>query len=135
MTESVDGFLETLNVWAAREPGILAAALVGSHARGTARSESDIDVIIVVDDPASYLQTPQWLEHFGDIRSVSIEDWGLVQSRRVQYADGMEVEFGITVRQWAGTDPIDEGTRQVVSNGMRVLYDPEGLLESLTQSL
>jgi hypothetical protein len=47
------------------------------------------------------------------------------------YADGTEVEFGITVRSWACTNEVDRGTQQQVSRGMRILYDGEAILQSL----
>jgi hypothetical protein len=100
-----------------------------------ARPDSDIDVIVIVDDPVRYLETSSWLEFFDHLRSISNEDWGLLQSRRVQYGDGTEVEFGITTRSWASTDPVDPGTRNVVSDGMRILHDREKLLESLLTAI
>lgn len=96
-----------------------------------ARPDSDIDIIAIVADPALYLKTSAWLERFGHVLSISHEDWGLLQSIRVHYAHGMEVEFGITVRSWGSTDPVDPGTRDVVSGGMRILYERETLLQSL----
>jgi len=100
-----------------------------------ARSDSDIDVIVIVDDPVPYLGTSAWLESFGHVHSIANEDWGLLQSRRVYYIHGMEVEFGITVRSWAGTEPVNPGTKEVVSGGMRILYDRETLLQSLLKKL
>jgi predicted nucleotidyltransferase len=128
---SIELFLDALTTWAITQPDILAIALVGSHAKGVARPDSDIDIIAIVDDPALYLNAPAWLERFGHVLSIAHEDWGLLQSIRVQYGDGTEVEFGVTVRRWASTDPVDPGTNKVVSNGMRILYDREMLLQSL----
>ena len=131
MSERVEAFLDDLKTWAAQQPDVPAIAIVGSHVRGAARPDSDVDVILIVDEPACYLNESAWMKRFGQVLSVSHEDWGLVQSIRVHYADGMEVEFGITVRKWASTDPIDHGTKEVVSKGMRLLYDRDTLLESL----
>lgn len=131
LRNSIEQFLNVLKMWAANHLEILAVAIVGSHARGMARPDSDIDLIIIVDDPVQYLERSAWLEHFGHVRSISHEDWGSVQSRRVYYADGREVEFGITVRSWASTDPVDPGTQKVVSEGMYILYDRETILQSL----
>ena len=135
MHNAVDQFSDALKAWAAKQPDILAAAIVGSHARGTARPGSDIDVVMIVDDPARYLEAQAWLEHFGRVRSVSDENWGLLQSRRIHYADGMEVEFGITVREWANINPVDSGTRKVVADGMRILYDREMILRRLLNAV
>jgi hypothetical protein len=46
---------------------------------------------------------------------------------RVYYKDGLEVEYGFTSSEWVRS-PIDEGTRQVISDGMQILLDKEGLL-------
>jgi uncharacterized protein len=135
MHDSIGPFPNLLKTWAAKHPDIFAVAIVGSHARGTARSDSDIDVIIIVDDPARYLETSEWLACFGHLRSISNGDWRLLQSRRVHYADGKEVEFGITVRSWASTDPVDPGPTDVVSDGMSILHDREMLLHSLIVKL
>jgi hypothetical protein len=32
---------------------------------------------------------------------------------------------------WAATDPVEGGTRRVVTDGMSIVYDPEGLLARL----
>jgi N-acetylglutamate synthase-like GNAT family acetyltransferase len=135
MHNSISPFLDVLKTWAARQPDVLAVAIVGSHARGVARPDSDIDVIMVVDDPVRYLETSVWLECFGRLGAISNEEWGLLQSRRVHYVDGTEVEFGITVRSWASTDPVDPGTKEVVSDGMLILHDRETLLQSLLTKL
>jgi hypothetical protein len=48
-------------------------------------------------------------------------------SVRVWYLDGLEVEYGITDEDWAST-PLDEGTRQVIADGMVVLFEQEDML-------
>jgi hypothetical protein len=44
---------------------------------------------------------------------------------------GLEVEVGLTEPAWAATDPVDPGTRRVVTDGMRILRDPDGRLAAL----
>ncbi len=106
-------------------------ALVGSWARGTAPPDSDVDLVLVVSDPAIYLTDDTWLANFGAVRRIEREDWGLVQSRQVFYAGGPEVGFGLTARRWTAIDPVDEGTAQVVADGVRVLLNRDGDLERL----
>lgn len=108
-------------------PDVIAVGLAGSRARGTATDASDIDVVVIVQDPAEWLRSRDWMEDFGEHVMVDDEDWGAVQSRRVWYADGVEAEFGFTTRTWADP-PIDDGTWRVVADGFRVLYDPSGVL-------
>lgn len=112
---------------------IVAAALCGSHARGTARADSDIDFVFVSSDARSLLDNQNWLEFFGTPEIVGVEDYGLVQSVRVSY-DATEVEFGIAGLEWA-SHPIDPGTAAVMREPMHIFYDPEGLLQAAVASV
>ncbi len=124
-------FIERFSQWAAAQSPIEAVALVGSWARGAARADSDVDLVIVASDPQVYLADTDWISAFGSVTSVSHEDWGLVQSKRVFFENGLEVEFGITTREWTQTGPVDPGTAQVVRDGMKILVDRGGVLQSL----
>jgi hypothetical protein len=128
-------FIAQFAEWAADRPGVRAAALVGSWARGAAHAGSDIDLILIVTDPADFLQGDAWIDTFGVVERVMREDWGRVQSRRVYYQGGPEVEFGVTTTEWVGTSPVDAGTARVVRDGLRILADPDGLLADLLAAL
>ncbi|WP_406010148.1 hypothetical protein OG440_31650 [Streptomyces sp. NBC_00637] len=49
-------------------------------------------------------------------------------------ASGLEVEVGVGSARWARTDPVDEGTRRLVTDGARPLYDPAGILGALIRA-
>ena len=122
-------FLAGVQSWAESEAGIAAVALVGSHARGEATPGSDIDLILLAHDPASYLDPSTWIHAFGKPLRHEVEDWGIVTAIRVWYAGGPEVEFGVTSLGW-GADPADEGTARVIRDGIRILYETGQLLSS-----
>jgi predicted nucleotidyltransferase len=121
-TEKVKQFLNDFAEWAYTQPDIQAVALVGSYARNAATATSDVDLVVVAHDPEPYLHDQAWLERFGEIRQQQVEDYGLLTSIRAWYSDGREVEYGITSEQWAAA-PLDEGTRQVISDGIRILFE------------
>jgi predicted nucleotidyltransferase len=127
----VVGFLEAVRRWASARPDILAVALVGSYARGAATDSSDVDLVLLTEEPESYFVDTAWVGVFGDIRCQQAEDWGKVTSLRVWYRDGLEVEFGITRPDWA-TPPLDDGTREVVEAGLVVLHDVQGCLSHIS---
>jgi predicted nucleotidyltransferase len=129
-TRSVGTFLQQITAWAKTEQGILSLGLVGSQARGTAGPDSDVDLVILARDPQSFLQDTAWLAHFGAVESRQVEDYGRVQSLRVWYRSGLEVEYGLTDAGWA-TLPLDPGTRRVVADGLRVLWERQPLLAPL----
>ena len=113
-TQVVSDFLDRVTAWAAHQPTIAAVALVGSHARGAARPDSDIDLVLLCEDPHAFVAHTSWIHSFGAVGRCHTEDWGMVTSLRVYYTEGFEVEFGMTTLAWAGL-PVDPGTQDVVS--------------------
>ena len=123
----IDQFLREITDWAFTRPDLLALAVVGSHARGVASPTSDLDLVMIATDPAPYLHNTDWVHQFGMVEKQQIEDYGLLTSLRVWYTAGPEVEFGLTDERWAAL-PLDEGTRRVMDDGMRVLIDKDHIL-------
>jgi len=124
---TADELVKAVALWAENHVDIVSVALVGSHARGAARSDSDVDLVIQCASPARYLGDLTWISEFGVAKDVSVEDYGVVQSVRVFYEGGPEVEYGITSSKWA-TLPLDEGTLKVLRDGVKVLLDRDGSL-------
>ena len=129
-TDAVARFLDQFTEWAAAQPDLQAVALVGSHARGSASPTSDVDLVILADAPERFLSDRTWVETFGAPVAVGVEDYGNLTSLRVHYQDGLEVEFGLTTVQWADV-PVDPGALDVISGGMRILFERGRILSSL----
>ena len=134
MSPPVSDFLGRVTAWAAHQSTIAAVALVGSYARGEARPDSDSDVMLLCTEPRGFLTETSWIHRFGEVRTCHTEDWGVVTSLRVHYRARLEVAFGVTTLAWAAV-PIDPGTKHVVAQGMRMLWDREGLLARLQEAV
>ena len=126
--------LDQVRQWAEIRSDIRAVALVGSYARGTAHPESDIDLVVLTTDPAAYVDESEWIDDL-DGSLVVTRSWGPITERRITYPGGLELEFGFGHPSWASTDPLDAGTRGVVTDGMRIVYDPDGILGVLQRAL
>jgi predicted nucleotidyltransferase len=126
----VDGFLFEFKRWAATEAGIHAIALIGSYARKTATEVSDVDLIVVVSSPNIYLKYRQWTGLFGNVVREQTELYGKCNSLRVWYDEGMEVEYGFVDESWAAL-PVDDETRKIISDGMKVMFERKPLLSLL----
>src|SRR5689334_12104231 len=126
MEPQVTSFLAQVVRWAIQQQQIDSVALVGSHARGIARADSDVDLVLLASTPLSYVNDSRWIKTFGTILRQNIECYEPVQSLRVHYASGLEIEFGFAPLMWATTEPLDAGTAQVVSGGMQILVDKSG---------
>ncbi|MGD8402164.1 MAG: nucleotidyltransferase domain-containing protein [Anaerolineales bacterium] len=124
-------FLNKVTQWAATQEDIQALALVGSYARGAAKETSDVDLVLIAREPERYLHDLDWIGRFGSVEEQQIEDYGLLISVRVWYADGPEVEYGLTDERWT-TVPLDEGSRRVIADGMRVLFERGPILSRHT---
>ncbi|NWG34271.1 MAG: aminoglycoside 6-adenylyltransferase [Chloroflexi bacterium] len=121
-------FIEDFMRWARRRRDIRAVALTGSYARLQANPTSDVDLVIIVNDPQKYLAQTEWLRDFGVVITKRMEEHGKLTSLRVWYESGLEIEYGFTTREWIAA-PLDAGTKQVIENGLRVLFEKEVLLK------
>lgn len=124
----IETLLEQLQSFAASEKMINAVLLVGSHAKGTAGPDSDVDLVLITSDPDRYLRNRRWLERFGIVLNWELEDYQLVQSLRVFYENGPEVEFGITSLDWIAESQL-QSTGKILSGGYRVIHDPANLID------
>jgi predicted nucleotidyltransferase len=125
----IESLLDRVLSWATGRPDVRAVALVGSHARGAPRVDSDVDLVLLAERPAELVADTAWVGNFGELTRLTVEDWGRVTSVRAWYTGGLEVEFGLATADWA-TRP-DAGTRRVVSDGLRVLLDRDGAFARL----
>lgn len=55
MSGPVGEFLEMIRIGGSKAEDISAVVLVGSHARGESRSDSDIDLVIIAESPGKFL--------------------------------------------------------------------------------
>ena len=123
-------FLSSVQQWANQSEDIKSLVLVGSHARGEAREDSDVDLVIITLNPDKYTNN-YFIDNFGKVNRVKKENWGRVNSIRVWYANnGLEVEFGITTPIWV-EKPLDEGTFRVLSDGYKVIVDKENYFKDI----
>jgi len=126
----VQDLLKKIKNWAHKNNDLNSLLLVGSYARNEVHQDSDIDLVLIFNDPKKYINNLDWIKEFGEIERYEIEYWGRVTSIRAWYKNGIEVEFGITSAEWAET-PVDSGTFRVVSDGSKILVDKSKKLKQL----
>jgi aminoglycoside 6-adenylyltransferase len=130
----VPGFLERVTAWATARDDLDAVVLLGSQARVDTPADrwSDVDLLLVVDDPAPFLRDADWLEPLGRPTLTFVEPTAVGGSyeRRVLFADGEEVDFAFFAAAAIASVP-EAGT--VLRRGYRVLVDRIGLGERLAE--
>ncbi|MFF8373495.1 nucleotidyltransferase domain-containing protein [Streptomyces lydicus] len=125
--------IDRITRWAANRQDIVGLLLVGSYARDAARPDSDVDIVLLTTDQPQYFNNT-WASELALGELVRTQSWGPITERRYATASSLEVEIGISSPEWAQTDPVDPGTRRVVTDGARPLHDPAGVLASLIQT-
>ncbi|MDF3300076.1 nucleotidyltransferase domain-containing protein [Streptomyces tropicalis] len=127
----IDAVVGRVAGWARDRRDIAGVLLVGSCARGAARPDSDVDIVLLTRNPREYLGEDAWALEIGLGGLIRTRSWGPMSERRYLRASGLEVEMGIGSPEWARTDPVDPGTQRVVADGARILHDPVGILARL----
>ena len=127
-------FLRDFVSWTKAQSDVVGVALVGSYARDAATEESDVDLMILTIEVAKYFQNQEWLLLSGEIKEARVENWGRVETIRAFYGVGSEIEYNFVAPDWASV-PVDAGTRRVISDGMKIWYDPQGILDALQKAV
>lgn len=118
-------------MWAAAQPDIRGAFIVGSHARAEQPADrwSDLDIALVVDDPARYATDAEWVGSFGRrplLTFLEATAVGDEVERRVLYDDGQDVDFALIPAATVTPELAPEETA-VLARGYRLLFDEIGL--------
>lgn len=121
--------------WAQGDDRVAALAIVGSRATGAPRPTSDVDLVVLSARPAALLADRTWFDAFGPVELVRAGRFGAVAERRLRRPSGLEVEVCIGSCEWARPSPVDPGTRQVVDDGLEVVFDPQHLLADLLSAV
>jgi predicted nucleotidyltransferase len=130
--QEVEAFIRKATEWATTRDDLVAAAIVGSWARDAARDDSDVDLVLLTNDPTLYTEDQEWILGLApDARLLRTVEWGAMIERRLLLRSGLEIEIGVERPSWARTRPVDPGTRRVVQNGFMAIFDPQGLLTAL----
>ena len=120
--------IEVVVSWARAQPDVRGVALVGSYASGRPRLGSDVDLVVLTDDPEARAADTAWFTgRTPRSRLIRSQAWGPLLERRFRLTSGLHVEVGLVAPSWAAV-PLDDGTRRVLAGGCRVLEDPHGLL-------
>jgi hypothetical protein len=129
----VADLLDRVARWAASREDVVGLLLVGSWARGSGRADSDVDLVLLTTAQERYADGT-WSADLVPGERIRTRRWGPITEYRHVTASGLEVEIGVGHPDWAQADPVDPGTRRVVTDGARPLHDPAGILAALLRA-
>jgi len=132
---------ESVKRWAERSGTVVALGLAGSWARGNARADSDIDFVILTEDPSLFRENAEWLDEIAWQETGLVllrwndEDWGNIWCRRAYFEPSAEIEFNFGTPAWASIKPPAEGARRIVIDGFKIAVDKQGILSAFIGTL
>lgn len=127
-------FIQAVKTYAQNDSHIKCALIVGSYARKTNKEDSDLDLIIITTNKQVMVKNPNFINTFGKVNKHQNEYYGACTSIRVWYEDGKEVEFGLVEPSWLAL-PLDQGTKQVLSDGYQIIIDKDEVFADLLKKL
>ena len=110
--------------------GVRAVALVGSWARGAAGEDSDVDFVVLSEELPDGPQSG-WFDGLPIASAITTRGRGALTEWRWKTSEGFEIDTCVGSTSWAATQPIDPGTRRVLTGGLQRIYDTERLLLEL----
>jgi aminoglycoside 6-adenylyltransferase len=131
VVQDTEAFLAAVAAWGSRRRDVHFAVLVGSHARAEDRADewSDIDLVIVADDPAAMIADAAWLEELGRpmLSFVEPSAVGGLTERRVLFESGQDVDFVLLPVAGAAELATSAEAASVFARGFWVLVDKLGI--------
>jgi arginine-tRNA-protein transferase len=109
---------------------IVGAAVIHRHAIENAEDDWDMHFIILTTDIDYYFQGNNWTRSFSRVLSFNVEERGIVKTMHLKSKNGVVHHFHFAPPEWADF-PVKKETRRIVRSGMRILHDPQGILEKL----
>jgi predicted nucleotidyltransferase len=133
----VETLLDRVGSWLGDREDVVAIGLLGSWARGSPTRRSDVDLVVITREPATYITNETWIAGLPGARLIQTQQWGpIFTERRLVLPSGLEIDVGITDPRWASTNPVDEGTARVIGGGgLCALYDPNRVLAALASAV
>ncbi|MBE0699475.1 MAG: aminoglycoside 6-adenylyltransferase [Anaerolineaceae bacterium] len=123
--------LERISAWSAARPDIRALAVVGSGARvdDPADEWSDWDLLLLADEPQTYLNSEDWLGEISQplVSMVERGEQGQIIERRVLFRGGVDVDFIILPTADLRTFSA-EPLASILQRGICVLFDRDAVL-------
>jgi aminoglycoside 6-adenylyltransferase len=112
--------------WALERPDVRAAFVVGSRARTDKPADrwSDLDIVLVVDDPEPYARSAAWVSEFGPPLLTFLEETPVGErERRVLYETGEDVDFPLFPVSALERLEDSGAANALLARGYRILVD------------
>ncbi|MET3697558.1 aminoglycoside 6-adenylyltransferase [Bacillus oleivorans] len=121
--------------WAKENDNIRAALILGSRARKDKPADrwSDLDVVIIADQPEALLFQTNWLAQMGNPCITFLEKTAVSDNveRRVLYDDGLDVDFSVVPSYFLKEMATSQEIQGVLARGYKVILDKDNVFKNM----
>ncbi|WP_164669772.1 alpha/beta fold hydrolase [Virgibacillus doumboii] len=132
--QKYEKLIEKVTFFCEQQKDIRTVMIVGSRARQDQHADewSDLDLVIFTTQQGKYLSFEDWIQEIGPYWMSFIENTavGGGKERRVLFEDALDVDFSVFPVHIFDYMINDDETKQVLSRGIRILVDKDGLLDN-----
>jgi aminoglycoside 6-adenylyltransferase len=132
MIEEYKRFIENIVRYGECSVKIYAIIIIGSYARQGRQADnySDLDLILIVDEPDFFIKSDDWLEKIGIFHISFIENTITGgKERRILFDNALDVDF-IPIPKNVSCEMI-ERAKPILERGYKVILDKIGIAETL----
>lgn len=135
--------VEHIRLWAQQEKDVHCVLILGSQVRKDFEGDawSDLDVLLLVDNPDIFRQTNAWIAFLGEILCEIVEeaylDWIQLTwyTKRILLTDNRAIDFSIM--PYARIEEVLALNAEIHANGYQVIYDagPDWVMPKIEATL
>ena len=135
MTAKYDAIIQNFISYLKTCEDFRAAAIIGSRARVETPADefSDLDILILSNDPDKHIDNTEWLSEIGEVYITFVETLplGNGKERRVMFSGALDVDFAIVKASQAEVMFSNPEIISVFRNGFKILFDKDDLFSHL----
>lgn len=138
MAMRFDALMASFQAFGLADTRVSSLVVIGSQARQDTPADaySDLDMIMVVDDPAPFLDTDEWLDNIAP-HHISFVEYTIdgQREKRVMFEGALDVDMVVIPLDYARTAMAAPALLSIFSNGYRVLVDKLGLVDGVSENV
>lgn len=135
MSNKYDGIIQNFVRYSKTCEVFRAAAIIGSRARTEKKADefSDLDILILSEEPERHIYSTHWLSEIGDVHITFTETLplGTGKERRVMFSGALDVDFAILPASRAEVIFSNPEIMGVLKKGVKILFDKDDLFSQL----
>ncbi|OME80192.1 hypothetical protein BK120_20410 [Paenibacillus sp. FSL A5-0031] len=120
--------------WAGGHSHITGIALVGPCADDESEEDSNLSFLLVTDKKQKTVDAILYQFQYEAIEQATKEEYVLLTSLKIEYASGIEADFGVADTDWLHR-PLEQGLGDLLVQGFKVIWEQEEMFDDILKAI